>query len=72
MKCMNQRHGVARSTEIAAPEVTATLSDVTLVSDAEAEPVVEVISLAVGVVTDEQWSLVVACKVASYSSGRRP
>ena len=36
---------VVRSAEIAAPEVAAALPDLTLVSDAEIEPVVEVMSV---------------------------
>ena len=50
---------VTRSAEIAAPEVAATLPDLTLVSDAEVEPVVEVMIPTDGVATSESWNWLV-------------
>ena len=44
---------VVRPAEIAAPEVAAALPDLTLVSDVEIEPVVEVMSVSDSIVTDE-------------------
>ena len=47
---------VVRPAEIAAPEVAAAVPDLTLVSDAEIQPVVEVMSVSDSIVTGELWS----------------
>ena len=47
---------VVRSAEIAAPEVAAALPDLTLVSDVEIKPDVEVMSVSDSIVTGELWS----------------
>ena len=47
---------VARPAEIAAPEVAAAVPDLTLVSDAEVKPVVEVTTVSNSIVTGELWS----------------
>ena len=47
---------VVRPAEIAAPEVAAALPDLTLVSDVEIKPDVEVMSVSDSIVTDKLWS----------------
>ena len=53
---------VVRPAEIAAPEVAAALPDLTLVSDVEIEPDVEVMSVSDSIVTVELWSWLLHAK----------